>query len=161
MSQIALSGHPGRLRVATACERNAAVPTGLPRLLAFLHPLIALASLGLMGWVASLGLRGRERGGARLRRTHERVAPYAYGLMLFNFAFGWWSTAAFRRDLDVAGGMHFRLGLAIAVLFTVVALSSKRIARSDVVRLVHPALGLLGLLLAALQVFFGMAMLPL
>ena len=137
------------------------MPTGLPRLLAFLHPVIALASLGLMAWVASLGLRCRERGGARLRRVHQRVAPYAYGLMLFNFAFGWWSTVAFRRDLDVAAGMHFRLGLAIAVLFTAVAVLSKRIAGSNAVRLLHPALGLVGLLLSALQVFFGMAMLPL
>jgi hypothetical protein len=142
-------------------RKNRAVPTGLPRLLAFLHPAIALASLGLMAWVASLGLRCRERGGEPLRRVHERVAPWAYGLMLFNFLFGCWSTVTFRRDLELAAGMHFRLGIAIAALFTVVAVLSRRIAGSDAVRLLHPALGLVALLLSALQVFFGMSMLPL
>jgi hypothetical protein len=122
---------------------------------------IAIASLALMAWVASLGLRCRERGGAHLRRVHQRVAPWAYGLMLFNFAFGWWSTEALRPDLEHSGDMHFRLGVAIAALFTVVAVSSKRIGRSDAIRLLHPALGLVGLLLSALQVFFGMTMLPL
>ena len=141
-------------------RNNARVTTGLPRLLAFLHPVIAVASLGLMAWVASLGLRCRERGGAHLRRLHARVAPYAYGLMLFNFGFGWWSTVVLRRDLDVAAGMHFRLGVAIAAIFTAVAVASKRIAGSDAARRLHPALGLIGLLLGALQVFFGMTMLP-
>ena len=137
------------------------MPTGLARLIAFLHPAIALASLALMAWVASLGLRCRKRGGAHLRRVHERVAPYAYGLMLFNFAFGCWSTAELRRDLELAAGMHFRLGLTIALLFTAVAILSRRIAGSAAVRFLHPALGLVALLLSALQVFFGMTMLPL
>ena len=137
------------------------MPTGLARLIAYLHPVIALATVALMAWVASLGLRCRERGGAHLRRVHERIAPYAYGLMLLNFIFGCWSTVELRRDLELADGMHFRLGLTIALLFTAVAVLSRRISGSTYARFVHPALGLVALLLSALQVFFGMTMLPL
>ena len=82
-------------------------------------------------------------------------------MMLFNFGFGCWSTWRLRPDLTLAAGMHFRFGLAIAVLFTAVAILSRRIAASDAARFLHPALGLVALLLSALQVFFGMAMLPL
>jgi hypothetical protein len=141
-------------------RKNRPVPTGLARLVAFLHPVIALATLALMAWVASLGLRCRERGGAHLRRIHERIAPYAYGLVLLNFGFGCWSTVELRRDLELADGMHFRLGLAIALLFTAVAVLSRRISGSGYARFVHPALGLGALLLSALQVFFGMTLLP-
>jgi hypothetical protein len=161
MSQIAMSSHPGSVAPPPVVRNNRAVPTGLVRLIAFVHPVIALASLALMGWVASLGLRCRERSGAHLRGLHRRIAPYAYALMLVNFGLGCWSTVQLRPDLELAAGMHFRLGLAIAVLFTAVAMLSRRIGGSDTARFLHPALGLTALLLAALQVFFGMAMLPL
>ena len=137
------------------------MPTGLPRLLAFLHPLLAILVLVFMTIVASLGLRARERHGTRLRLTHRRLAPYAYVLMLANLVVGLLSTWQLRPDLEVAKSAHFRLALLIVLLLTVAALLSRRIATSDTARFLHPTLGLIVLLLTAIQVFFGMALLPL
>ena len=140
---------------------NRLVPTGFLRLIAFLHPILALAVLVFLAVVASLGLRARERHGARLRLTHRRFAPYAYTLMLANLIVGILSTWRLRPDLDLARSAHFRLALLIALLLTIVALLSRRIATSDTARFLHPILGLIVLLLSGLQVFFGMTLLPL
>jgi hypothetical protein len=137
------------------------MPTGSRRLIAFLHPLGALLSLALLFYVASLGLRSRERGEAHLRPRHARLGPYAYGLMLANLAGGIVSTWRVRADLELAGSAHFRLGVLVIVLLTAVALLSRRIATSDLARRLHPLLGLIALLLSGLQIFFGMQLLPL
>jgi hypothetical protein len=136
-------------------------PTGLHRLLAFLHPVSALLVLALLLYVASLGLRSRERGEAHLRRRHARLASYAYGVMLANVALGLVSTWHLRVDLALAGSAHFRIGLLVAALFTAAAVLSRRVATSDSARLLHPLLGLLGIVLSAVQIFFGMPLLPL
>jgi hypothetical protein len=137
------------------------VPTGLPRIIAFFHPILALIGLGLLAYVASLGLRARERGGARLRPIHERLAWWAYGLMAVNFALGVLSTWLLRPDLELAVDAHFRIGLAVLALLTVAAFLSRRIATDATARLLHPMLGLLAVVLSALQIFFGMPKLPL
>ena len=137
------------------------MPTGLARLLAFAHPACALVALGLLGYVASLGLRSRERGGAALRPLHARLAPWAYGATLFSFAFGVLSTWLWRGDLELATGLHFWIGGAICAVLGVAALLSRRIGVSAGARSAHPALGMLALLLAVLQVFFGLALVAL
>jgi len=57
--------------------------------------------------------------------------------------------------------VHFRIGVLVAVLFTAAALLSRRVATSDAARFLHPLLGLLGIVLWAIQIFFGMPLLPL
>ena len=162
MSQIALVGHPGArgLPLRRGYVRSMRVPTGVPRVLAFVHPMLALGTLAFIVWVASLGLRSRERGGGHLRPRHARWATVAYWLMVANVALGVVSTWMLRADLEVLRSMHFRLGLGIVALLSVAALTSKRLA-NDTARLLHPILGLLAVVLAALQVFFGMPLLPL
>ena len=140
---------------------NAPMPTGAERILAFAHPVTALLALALLAWAASLGLRSRERGGAPLRVRHARLAPWAYGATLFNFAFGVLSTWLWRDDLELASGAHFWIGSAIALVLSVSALLSRRIADNAAARQVHPLLGMLALLLAALQVFFGLGLVSL
>jgi hypothetical protein len=137
------------------------MPTGPARLLAFVHPVLALLALVLLGYVASLGLRSRERGGAALRPRHALLAPWAYAAILISFALGVLSTWLWRHDLELAGGLHFWIGAAICVVLGAAALLSRRIATDATARTVHPALGMLALLLAALQVFFGLALVAL
>ena len=137
------------------------MPTGFRRLVAFFHPVGALLVLALLLHVASLGLRSRERGEVHLRPRHARLASYAYGLVLVNFAGGIVSTWRVRADLELAGSVHFRLGLLVVVLFTAVAVLSRRVATSDTARRLHPFLGLLAIVLSGLQIFFGMPLLPL
>lgn len=147
----------GRLRV----RHKRTVPTGIVRVIAFLHPVVALASLAFLAYVASLGLRSRERLEAHLRPRHARLAAWAYGLMIVNVVGGLASTWWLRPDLDARGPMHLRLGLAVVAVMSVAALLSRRVASDETARLLHPLLGLLALLLSGLQVFFGMPLLPL
>lgn len=137
------------------------MPTGPERVAAFLHPATAILALALLAYVASLGLRSRERGGAALRPRHARLARWAFALVLWNFGFGLASTWLWRADLELAAGTHFSLGATIVVVLAVAALLSRRVATSAAARQAHPLLGMLALLLSALQVFFGMALLPL
>src|SRR4051794_31186805 len=104
------------------------MPTGPARLLALVHPVLAVLALVLLGYVASLGVRSRERGGAALRPRHARLAPWAYGAILFTFALGVASTWLWRRDLELAAGPHFWIGAAICVVLGGAALLSRRIA---------------------------------
>lgn len=137
------------------------MPTGAERLLAFVHPVCALAALGFLAWAASLGLRSRERGGAALKPRHARLAPWAFGATAFNFVLGVASTRLWRHDLELAGGLHFWIGAAICAVLGVTALLSRGMATNPSARSAHPALGMLALLLSLLQVFFGLALVAL
>lgn len=135
------------------------MPLGPSRLLAFIHPVAALLVIGFLAYVAAVGLRSRNRAEAHLRPRHARLAPWAYGLMVANAASGLLSTWWLRPDLTLAGGAHFRFALLIVLLITVTAWLSRHL-RNETARVLHPLVGLIVLLLAGLQVFFGMAMLP-
>lgn len=137
------------------------MPTGTSRLIAFLHPLVALLSLAFLAYVASLGLRSRDRLEAHLRPRHARLAAWAYALMIANVVGGLVSTWGLRPDLAARGPMHLRLGVAVVVVMTAAAWLSRRIPDDATARLLHPLLGLLALVLSGLQVFFGMPLLPL
>lgn len=137
------------------------MPTGVPRLLAFLHPLSALGSLGFLAYVASIGLRSRDRGGLALRARHARLAPWAFGWMGANFVGGAFSTWYLRPDLTLGDNAHFRFGLVVLALMGATAVLARSIGSNETARLLHPMLGLLALVLSGLQVFFGMPMLPL
>ncbi len=136
-------------------------PPGAPSPLSWLHPFLALLATAFLAHTATLGLRSRERGGAPLRASHARRAPLAGGLMLVVFLAGLASALWLRPDLEVAGSIHFRIGLALTCVLGATALLSRRVAIQPLARRLHPALGLLALLLAALQVFFGLRLLRL
>ena len=137
------------------------MPTGPERLLAFVHPVLGVAALVFLAWVGSLGLRSRERGGAVLRPRHARLAPWAYAAIVANFVLGVISTWLWRRDLELASGVHFWIGAGICIVLGVATVLSWRMPGDATARRVHPALGMLALLLSALQVFFGLALVAL
>lgn len=136
------------------------MPTGIPRLLAFLHPLIALATIALVYHVATLGLRSRQRRGEHARPAHRQRAPVALAMVWLSALSGIAATWLWRDDLELGGGWHFWIGLTVVALLTIGAVLSRRVPNDETARKVHPALGLLALLFAALQIFFGMPMLP-
>lgn len=137
------------------------MPVGAERLAAWLHPVLAAASLALLFYVASLGLRSRERGGAPLRPRHARLAPFALAWMAFNAASGLVSKWLWRDDLDLAGGLHFAVGSAAVAVLGAAAWLSRALPEGDLARRLHPLLGMLAVLLASLQVFLGLPLLPL
>lgn len=137
------------------------MPQGAERIAAFVHPATALLAIAFLVFVASLGLRSRERDGAHLRPRHARLAPWALAAMASTLVFGAASTWLWRPDLELAEGWHFRLGVAATVLLAVAAFLSRSIATDETVRRLHPLLGLLAVLAAVVQVFFGLGLLPL
>jgi hypothetical protein len=129
------------------------------RLMAYIHPVIGLVALALLLRAASFGLRSRERRGEAFRPQHARAAPVAYGVTLLAFFMGIFSTWRWRPDLDIASGWHFRIGVAVILLLSAGALLSRGIPTDPRARMLHPIIGMVALLLAALQVFFGMPLL--
>ncbi len=136
------------------------MPTGIPRVLAFLHPLIALATIALVFHVATLGLRSRQRRGEEARPVHARRAPWALAMVWLSAITGVAATWLWRPDLGLAGGWHFWFGLGVVALVSTGAVLSRQVPENETARKIHPAVGLLALLFAALQIFFGMPMLP-
>ena len=136
------------------------MPTGISLVLAFLHPLIALATIVLIYHVATLGLRSRQRRGEEARPVHRQRAPIALAMVWLSALSGVAATWLWRKDLEIAGGWHFWIGIGVVALITTGAILSREVPANETARKVHPALGLLALLFAALQVFFGMPMLP-
>jgi hypothetical protein len=137
------------------------MPDDAARIAAFLHPAIALLAIAMLAYAASLGLRSRERGGAPLRLRHARFAPWSFAAIVVTALFGAASTWLWRPDLELGDGWHFRLAVAIVAILGVAWLLSRWLPESGTARQLHPLLGLLALLLAALQVFVGMGLLPL
>src|SRR5581483_11473860 len=115
------------------------------------HPEAGALNAGALAARVRLEHKRRMPVGAALRPRHARLAPWAYGVMLANGVFGALSTVAWRGDLELGAGWHFRLAVAIALVLTAAALLSRRIAESERARRLHPALGMAALLLSALQ----------
>lgn len=130
-------------------------------LLTYLHPVTGGLVVLWLVWVGSLGLRARTqpRRARTLLRQHARWAPWAYGATLIAWIGGVGTTWWLRPELELAGSIHFRLGLALVLLLTGSTLTS-RWQRQRWAREVHPWLGAAALLVAAAQVFFGLQITP-
>jgi hypothetical protein len=128
----------------------------------YLHPVAALAAVTLLAYVAVLGLRSRQvRGeGPALLRRHAALAPYAYGLVAVNWLLGLVSVWLGRDDVDLADTGHFKGGCYLLLALTAAALLSRWMDRVSNGRTIHPLLGALAVLLAGLQVFLGLQIMP-
>ncbi|MFN8542937.1 MAG: DUF4079 family protein [Candidatus Binatia bacterium] len=130
--------------------------------LAYLHPIVGGAVTALAVWTASLGLRGRRpvRRAATFRAHHRTVAPWMYAAMLASWAGGLLSTVWLRDDLEASESGHFAVGCAVVALYTAAGLLSRRLDDVPWARAVHPWLGAAGVLLAGVQVFLGLQIMP-
>lgn len=130
-------------------------------MLTYLHPLTAASILALTVYVASIGIRSRNdrRRARELLQRHARLAPWAYGLILFSWLGGVATTWALRPELELGESQHFRVGIALVAALTASAVSSRWI-RYPAVRALHPWFGVAAMLLAAAQVFFGLQITP-
>jgi len=126
----------------------------------YLHPVAAFLTTALAGWSASLAVRSRRPGptAAAARRRHAAIGPWLYGLVLANWLGGTASVRWLRPD-EVMDSGHFTVGTCILALFTVQALLSRHMTNARV-RLVHPVVGAMALLLCGVQVFLGLQLLP-
>ena len=129
----------------------------------YLHPIAGAATLGLLGYVAALGfrLRSARRDRAVLAGRHRRAAAVAYWAVLASWAAGVGTTFWGRDDLALASTLHFRTGVALAIVLTGSALTARSMDRGSIVaREVHPWLGATAVLLAAAHIAAGLAILP-
>jgi hypothetical protein len=87
----------------------------MPRVIAFLHPLTALASMSF--WPTSRRSAALARARRRhLAPRHARLASWAYAWMIANLVAGVLSTWALRPDLHDAEPMHFGSACAVVPL---------------------------------------------
>jgi len=132
-----------------------------PPLLVYVHPVVGGLTLVLLGYVGSLGLRARNdrrHAGALLRR-HAKLAPIMYGLIVATWIAGFLSTWLLRPDLQLGASMHLRIGAALVLALSGGFVTSRWMARPES-RAIHPWFGVLAMLLAAAQVFFGLQLTP-
>jgi len=130
-------------------------------MLTYLHPLTAGLVLLLLGYVASLGIRARNdrRRARELLADHARWAPYAYWLVVASWLLGVATTWGLRPELELGESQHFRVGVALVGVLSLSALSSRWL-RFASVRTIHPWFGVLSVLLAVAQIFFGLQITP-
>jgi hypothetical protein len=129
----------------------------------YVHPILGATVLALLVYVASLGLRMRtaRRGRAELAARHARLAPWAYAGVLLSWTGGLLSSWLLRQDLEVAGTLHLRIGLLIALLLTGSAFTARWLSRGNgTARELHPWLGAVAALLAAAQAVTGLRITP-
>jgi hypothetical protein len=129
----------------------------------YLHPLSGAATLVLLVYVGSLGLKLRtaRRDRAAIAARHARWARIAYAAVLLSWLAGALSVLLGRDDLTLAASLHFRSGTALALLLTGSALTSRAMERgSHSARDWHPWLGAAAVLLAAAHVASGLRLTP-
>lgn len=130
--------------------------------LLYVHPVAGLVTTALIAYAASLGLRSRRArpDAAAARRRHRAVAPLVFALVVANWLGGlgvvWW----FEPELDPAASGHFTVGTFIVALLGLGALLSRWVPTDSRARAVHPILGASALLLAGVQIFLGLQILP-
>ncbi|MFN2378323.1 MAG: DUF4079 family protein [Candidatus Binatia bacterium] len=130
-------------------------------MLRYAHPLLAALTLALLAHLATLGVRGRNdrrHRDAWLAR-HAQLAPWIYSAVLASWLGGLVSMWLLWPTMELAASGHFRVSLAFVLVLTGSAVSS-RWMHVAAVRAVHPWFGALALLLSAVQVFFGLPLLP-
>jgi hypothetical protein len=130
--------------------------------LAYVHPISGLLVTGIAVYVGSLGLQSRRgtRRAVQLRARHRAVTPWLYGALVVSYCAGVASTVWLRDDLDEAASGHFAVGSLSLLLFSLAALLSRAMDRLPWARSVHPWLGAAGVLLAGVQVFLGLQIMP-
>lgn len=132
-------------------------------LLPFVHPVLGGLALLAMAWTGTRGLLARQgaRGAHTKRRFHVRWAPWAWGACLLAGATGVLTVWGVRPDLDLADTLHFWSGMAVCAGMTALWwVTPRRYRRNATVRTLHPALGVLVLVLGVGVLLFGIELLP-
>jgi hypothetical protein len=142
---------------------------GAAQILAYVHPLLMLAALALVGIAlrAGLGLRRARRLGARRDgRTyarHLRLAKLAVTLLPLGFSAGL-ASAILLRGWSALGSVHGWISSAALALFLATALVGRRLERrpsgAPPPPDTHALLGVLAALCAAASLFSGFVLLP-
>jgi Protein of unknown function (DUF4079) len=132
------------------------------RLLLWAHPLLGWVAVALMVRAARLGVRARAPGttAARGRAAHVRLTPWALGVVVIAWLGGVATVWLDRADMSVAESGHFSVGSAIVVLLATAAGVSRWVPSEAWARQVHPWLGAAAVLLAGVQVFLGLQIMP-
>lgn len=130
--------------------------------LVYVHPVAGATAVALMVAVAILGLRARHPKpyAPRSRQLHRRLAPLAYAAFVVLVGAGPASVHWLRSDLELADSRHFAFGFGAVATFTAAALASRWLARSELAKIAHPILGMLGVALALALGVTGMNLLP-
>jgi uncharacterized membrane protein YozB (DUF420 family) len=132
------------------------------RALLWVHPAVAAATIVLAARQATLGLRIRRRapGAGTAAARHRAAGPWLYALVLANWLGGLASLRWLRPEYEAAASAHFRLASLLCAVFTAVLLLAWRLDRDPRARDWHAAAGAVALVLAGVQAFLGLQLLP-
>jgi hypothetical protein len=130
-------------------------------MLPYVHPILAALTLALLAYTASLSLRARNdrRRRALWLQRHAKIAPWMFAAVAGTWLAGVAITWATRPPAELATSAHFRAGCGLVAVLAAGALSA-RWMNVRWVRDVHPWFGVAALLLGAVQVVFGLQLLP-
>ena len=126
------------------------------------HPAAGLTAVSLLVRAARLGVTSRTAGPAasRARAAHVALTPWLLGWVVVVWLGGVTTVWFDRADLEVAASGHFRVGTGIVVALGSAAMVSRWIGDGDWARRLHPWLGAVAVLLAGVQVFLGLQIMP-
>ena len=86
--------------------------------------------------------------------------PWVFVLVVVSWVLGLVSAWLWRDPEDLAGSGHFLVGTILVALFGLVAAVGAGIDRAPRWRAVHPWLGAVALLVAGVQIFLGLQIVP-
>ena len=129
--------------------------------LVYLHPVFSLFILGLMIYLGMIGLTARRqpRKVAALLARHRSLGPLVFWGVVLSWLGGLFSTWYWRPQMEAAASTHFRVGTILLLALIVGFISAQRM-NDRRVRQIHPWFGAAAMLLAAVQVFFGLQITP-
>ena len=130
--------------------------------MAYVHPVIGFLVVSTLLWVASLGLRARQRrpSAAAARATHSRLAPVVLVVAVGTAVVGTVSVAWLRDDLTVARSWHFRVAWTVVGLLIAASLVSRRFGTVANARQAHALIGVTAALGALVGLLLGLGILP-
>lgn len=130
-------------------------------MLPYVHPFLAALTLALLAYTASLSLRARSdrRNRARWLARHAKIAPWMFAAVAGTWLAGLATTWATRPSDELTASAHYQAAVGLLAVLSASAVSS-RWMNVRWVRDVHPWFGVAALLLGAVQVVWGLQLLP-
>jgi len=131
--------------------------------LPFIHPLLGGLAIAAMVQLGAAGLQARQgrKGAHAKRKRHRKQGPYIAAAMVVAALTGLGSVLFLREDLDPVDSYHFWAGsLATTSMLVIAYLTPRRFRKSDLVKRLHPVVGVVAMVVGIVAFVVGIELLP-
>jgi hypothetical protein len=131
--------------------------------LPFLHPFLGGLALLAMMQLGAAGLQARQgaKGAHNKRKRHAKQGPWIAGAMALAALTGVGTVVFVREDLEPVDSWHFWAGwLATLCMLTIAFVTPRRFRRNQLVKNLHPAVGVVAMLVGVVVLLVGIELLP-